>query len=344
MSIDEILRIERMPRFQVRKRWKLALIGVGGIAQSAHLPAYRKGQLMGLPIEIIAAADVDERRREQAKQIWGIPAVYADFREMLAKERPEVVDITLHWLRNADDKLAAVQSAAEHRCHILLQKPMAATWEQCVAMVEAAKQFGILLQVNQNARFAPTFFAVRKLVEFGTIGKPFALLLRSDFPNRYPEMVHDFCVHTFDLMRWLMGSTPKLVGATAQRDENFRWFVTFVAQYPDGAVATAVDTTCAPFATGWQCEVHGTEGSLFGTERYDDAVTMRPPIVRWISKGGVELVMRGSYRYVPDAFLWVLCDLLEAAEQGREPTCSGDDNLQTMKLLFDAKAMLGLAS
>jgi Predicted dehydrogenases and related proteins len=135
----------------------LALIGVGGIAQSAHLPAYRKGQQIGLPIEVVAAADVDEGQRERARRLWGIPAVYADFREMLERECPDVVDITLHWERHADAKLAAVQTAAEYGCHILLQKPMAATWEQCVAMVEAAKRSGVLLAVNQNARFAPTF-------------------------------------------------------------------------------------------------------------------------------------------------------------------------------------------
>jgi predicted dehydrogenase len=343
VTADEILQISRVPRFSLRRRWRLALIGVGGIAQSAHLPAYRKGQQIGLPIEVVAAADVDERQRERARRLWGIPAVYADFREMLERERPDVVDITLHWERHADAKLAAVQTAAEYGCHILLQKPMAATWEQCVAMVEAAKKAGVLLAVNQNARFAPTFFAARRLVEAGAIGKPFALLLRSDFPNRYPAMVHDFCVHTMDLLRWLMGETPKIEAAMAQHDDRFRWCVTFLARYPSDAVATAIDTTCTPFATGWRFELHGTEGSLIGTERYDDAVTMEPSKLQWISEQG-EVILRGTYRYVPDAFLWALCDLLEAAEQERTPLCSGDDNLQTMKLLFDAEKLLADAT
>ncbi|MFA0732319.1 MAG: hypothetical protein LKKZDAJK_002103 [Candidatus Fervidibacter sp.] len=339
MTVTEVLQVGRTPHFVLRRRWRLALIGVGSIAQSAHLPAYRKGQQMGLPIEVIAAADVEERRREQARRLWGIPAVYADFREMLEKERPDVVDITLHWERHADAKLAAVQAAAEQGCHILLQKPMAATLEQCIAMVEAAKGAGVLLAVNQNARFAPTFFAARRLTEAGAIGKPFALLLRSDFPNRYATMVHDFCVHTMDLLRWLMGETPTIEAAMAQHDERFRWCVTFLARYPSGAVATAIDTTCTPYAKGWRCELHGTEGSLIGTERYDDAVTMEPPKLHWVSERG-EIVLRGAYRYVPDAFLWALGDLLEAAEQGRNPLCSGEDNLQTMRLLFEAERIL----
>jgi hypothetical protein len=43
---------------------------------------------------------------------------------------------------------------------------------------------------------------------------------------------------------------------------------------------------------------------------------------------------------VPDAFLWALGDLLEAAEQGRKPLCSGEDNLQTMRLLFEGERLL----
>lgn len=344
MNVDEILKVERRPHFQLQRRWRIALIGVGGIAQSAHLPAYRKGQLLGLPIEIVAAADIDERRREQAHRFWGIPATYADFREMLEKERIDVVDITLHWQRHAEEKQAAVEAAAEHGCHILLQKPMAATWEQCVAMAEAAKGAGVLLAVNQNARFAPTFFAVRRLIEAGAIGKPFAVLLRSDFPNRYAEMVHDFCVHTMDLLRWFLGATPTLVSAIAQHDERYRWCITFLLRFPNGAVATAIDTSSIPFATGWRCEVHGFEGSLLGVERYDDALTMKPPTVRWVGIDGAEVVLRGSYSYVPDAFLWSLCDLLEAAEQGRQPLCSAEDNLQTMHLLFEAERVLGLTS
>jgi hypothetical protein len=88
--------------------------------------------------------------------------------------------------------------------------------------------------------------------------------------------------------------------------------------------------------------VYGTEANLLGVERYDDAVTMEPPTVRWVGVDGTEVVLRGTYRYVPDAFLWALCDLLEAAEQGRQPLCNADDNLQTMRLLFDAERSLGL--
>lgn len=342
MTVEEILKVDRRPSFKLQRRWRIAIIGVGGIAQSAHLPAYRKGQMLGLPIEIVAAADIDERRRERARRLWGISAIYADFREMLDKERIDVVDITLHWQRHAEEKQAAVEAAAERGCHILLQKPMAATWEQCVAMAEAAKRAGVLLAVNQNARFAPTFFAVRKLIDAGAVGKPFAVLLRSDFPNRYEAMVHDFCVHTMDLLRWFLGATPTLVAATARHDERYRWCVTFLLRFPNGVVATAIDITSTPFATGWRCEIHGSEGSLLGVERYDDAVTMEPSTVRWVGVDGAEVVLRGTYPYVPDAFLWALCDLLEAAEQGRQPLCNADDNLQTMHLLFEAERMLGL--
>jgi hypothetical protein len=66
---------------------------------------------------------------------------------------------------------------------------------------------------------------------------------------------------------------------------------------------------------------------------------MEPSKLQWVSERG-EVVLRGTYRYVPDAFLWALGDLLEAAEQGRKPLCSGEDNLQTMRLLFEGERLL----
>ncbi|MBI3974300.1 MAG: Gfo/Idh/MocA family oxidoreductase [Chloroflexi bacterium] len=96
------------PRWPNPKRWKDmrdGLIGPGNIAQSAHLPAYQK-----LGLKVVAAADVNPAILERMRRRWGIEALSTDYHAMLAKERLDVVDITVHE-RWSDMKLDAVRAA-----------------------------------------------------------------------------------------------------------------------------------------------------------------------------------------------------------------------------------------
>ena len=86
--------------------------------------------------------------------------VYADYREMLDKERIDVVDLNLRWDRGMSPaRVEAVREVAGRGIHVQIAKPLAATYAQCVAIVEAARRGGVKLAVNQNSRYAPAFFA-----------------------------------------------------------------------------------------------------------------------------------------------------------------------------------------
>src|SRR5579875_507587 len=174
------------PTWKLERDWRIGMIGVGNIAQRAHLPGYR---MLGL--QIVAAADVSERALAAAKHNWDIPAVYTDFREMFANEKLDAVDITVHE-RWSDIKLAAVQAAAAAGVHVLIQKPLAMSYETCVAMVEATRQAGVLMAVNQNARWAPAFHAAKVLLEAGCIGTPRVVNITARRPPRSGDVLLNF--------------------------------------------------------------------------------------------------------------------------------------------------------
>ncbi|MCL2330177.1 MAG: Gfo/Idh/MocA family oxidoreductase, partial [Phycisphaerae bacterium] len=71
--------------------------------------------------QIVAVADEDEAGRAKAAEQLGITKTYADYREMLAKEKPQIVTIAVSW---PDCHLEMAKACAEAGCHVLLEKPM----------------------------------------------------------------------------------------------------------------------------------------------------------------------------------------------------------------------------
>src|SRR5512138_275904 len=129
-SLAGLAELNLIPQWTGKSDYRLAIIGVGIAANDFELPAYRKAGF-----NLVAAASPSAGSREKARRVWGIEHTYADYREMLERERPEIVSITIHD-RWAAEKLRAVQAAAEYGAHALVQKPFGPTLGDCLAMVE----------------------------------------------------------------------------------------------------------------------------------------------------------------------------------------------------------------
>src|SRR4051794_29688699 len=87
--------------------------------------------------EIIAVSDADPTGLAAAAKRLGVTKLYADYREMLAKEKPDVVSIGPRWIT---DRVPMVTAAAEAGCHIYLEKPLAATLHDADAMLAACQR------------------------------------------------------------------------------------------------------------------------------------------------------------------------------------------------------------
>ena len=65
------------------KKWKVGLIGAGNIARSAHMPVYQKHTDL---VEVVAVADINLERAQEAAKLFGIPHAYSSVEELLANE------------------------------------------------------------------------------------------------------------------------------------------------------------------------------------------------------------------------------------------------------------------
>ena len=142
---------------------KIALIGTGFVATQKHLPAWRR---LRSTAEIVALCDTDLRRGEEVAHRFGITKVYEDVETALEQEQPDVVDICTPPRTHAPLAIQAVKAGA----HILIEKPMAVTTEECDLIIQAAEETDRKVCVVHSDLFYPSFLKARELVHQGAIG------------------------------------------------------------------------------------------------------------------------------------------------------------------------------
>lgn len=140
---------------------RIAVIGLGKVAK-VHLDAYR----MVDGISVVAGADPDAAQRAWAQMDCGLTA-YADYREMIERERPDLVCV----LAPARFHREAAVFAAERRCHVLCEKPLALTMADALAMKAAAQRHGVKFFYGASYRYLPAVQRARELIRDGAIGR-----------------------------------------------------------------------------------------------------------------------------------------------------------------------------
>ncbi len=192
------------------KRWKIGIIGAGGISEQ-HLEA-----ISSEPRAIaVAVADPSMEHAQLRAARHGIPAVYADYQEMLEQEEMDAVIVCVPNSLHAPVTLDALAAGK----HVLCEKPMASSVEQAEAMAEMAKRTGQVLMIAQNNRFRGQSLMMKQLVEQGTFGRIYhakaGWVRRHGIPgwgswftqNEFSGggALIDIGVHVLDLALWVLG-------------------------------------------------------------------------------------------------------------------------------------------
>ena len=140
---------------------KVGIIGAGGIAQ-AHLRS-----LSGVgEIEVVAVADIIKDRAEKTAEKWAIPLAVEDYHDILEMDEVEAVNITTYNQAHCAPTVDALYAGK----HVLVEKPMAATLEDAVAMTKAAHKTGKILMVALKTRYSPHMQAAKAIVHSGALG------------------------------------------------------------------------------------------------------------------------------------------------------------------------------
>ena len=152
---------------EVTKKYRTALIGSGWWGMNILREAAASGR-----IKTVALCDVHEEKLtngfEDVKSDSGDePKKYKDYRELLEKEKPEIVIIGTpdHW--HALQAIASCKVGS----HVYLEKPTGHTVNESRAIVKAAKDAGVVVQVGLHRRIGPHHVEAMNFLKSGAVGK-----------------------------------------------------------------------------------------------------------------------------------------------------------------------------
>jgi len=187
------------------KTLNVGVIGLGAIGQKHcdSLAKIRQANLMAL-------ADVNATVLNKTAEKLGAKP-YTDYKQMLADPDLEAVVVATPDDLHRDVSIQAAQAGK----HILVEKPIATTEEDALAMMAAAEKAGVKLMVGFTLRFVPHYQQARQAVETGKLGQMVSIFARRLNLITQAERIGGRCgvlhflgIHDFDMMRWVVGSEP----------------------------------------------------------------------------------------------------------------------------------------
>ena len=253
------------------KRVGYAVIGLGSIAEVAVLPAFRKSKKS----KLVALVSHSKDRAAELAAKFGVKDYYTydDYDRCLSHPEVEAVFIASVNGAHAEQTIRAASAGR----HVLCEKPMANTAEECRQMVEACSRNRVRLMIAYRKYFEPSSRALKKLVASGRLGR-----LRHIF-STYTEIVDpnkarhwqlnrklagggslmDLGIYCVNTMRWLAGTAPLNATAFAWTDNPGRFrqvedSIAFRLTHPEGLVCQGSSSYSAVAASFVQ--VHGETG------------------------------------------------------------------------------------
>ena len=144
-----------------REEIRVGIIGTGRVGQS-RLKTY--AALDG--VRVLACADVNEAQARHIAEAHGIPHAFGNFRDLLARDDVDAVDVCLHNNFHMPVTLAALATGK----HVHCEKPMAGSYRDAEAMLAAARRHGRLLHVELSSLYTDETLAARELLAQGEVG------------------------------------------------------------------------------------------------------------------------------------------------------------------------------
>jgi predicted dehydrogenase len=316
----------------------IGLIGCGNISEW-HLRAYKAAGF-----NVVALCDViADRAEHRRKEFFPAAQTYTDYRQLLARDDIEVVDIATH----PQDREYLIPAALNAHKHTLSQKPFVLNLDKGRKFADLAEKNGVKLAINQNGRWSPYFSYMRQVVNEGLIGEVFAVhcqchwshewIKKTHFDRVHHIVLYDFAIHWFDMVACLMGDRPaRRVSASLQYAAGQKSTPPLLGQAIvefEGGQASLIFDAATHFGVEESNFVVGTKGSL-KSEGWPCAAkevkisTARGTAVADVSQGN----------WFPTGFQGSMGELLCAIEQKREPTNNPRNNLRGLALCFAAVA------
>src|SRR5262245_7994924 len=317
--------------------------------------------------ELRAIAVPSDTSRAAAKMAHPDATIYADYRDLLARDDIDAVSVVVPNRWHYEVGRAVLQSER----HLLLEKPMALSLAHCDELIALAARHELVLAVGHELRVSSLWGGVKQLLDQGAIGTPRAALVElSRFPyrqgsggwrydrERVGSWILEEPIHFFDLARWYMSQSgnPTTIysraNAAARRDKlaqpapahqsddvspDLHSHFTATLGFADGAYAVIVQTLSA-FGHHQTVKVSGSAGTIWAQWNAPDARDPRPTFSLRYGLG--EAIQEMTFERLTGELLELADEVaafVHSIQTGQPPPCTGDDGRWSALLCLAAE-------
>ena len=287
--------------------------------------------------------DVRAERLSQVPTRYPGAKVSADYRELLKDPAVDAVVVATPVSTHFDLAMAALRAGK----HVLVEKPMTATSEQSLALIDEAEKRGLVLMVDHTFVYTNAVRKIRELTQGGDIGEIYyydSVRINLGLFQHDVNVLWDLAVHDLSIMDYVLGQTPLSVSATGLSHVNGEpENIAYMTMFFDGKLIAHVHVN-------WLAPVKVRRTLLGGSRRmivfddleasekikvYDRGISVNP------SPENVYQMLIG-YRagdmWAPqlplgEALQAEARHFIECIEQRRTPTTDGQAGLRVVRLL-----------
>ncbi|MFW9943836.1 MAG: Gfo/Idh/MocA family protein [Candidatus Sifarchaeia archaeon] len=263
---------------------KFGVVGCGSAAFFHVLPFKGKADAK---LRFTAAHDIDEKSVIRFSKRYKLTP-YHSLEELLESDIDAVLLAVPHHLH-----ASLTKAAAEAGKHVLCEKPMAITLEECDEMIAACRKNGVKLMIAENHRFLPAHRLIKETIERGLIGDVFlgrayegAFCPSQQFldPNLWNftldkaggGVVADQGCHKFATLNWFLGEVDsaqcwlgKAVNSPPNKGEDN---AIILLRYKSGAMITVDVSSVTVHPLTNRLELHGTKGTILEDHSWEKPV------------------------------------------------------------------------
>jgi len=339
---------------------RFGIIGAGGLARTAHMPALKKIK----QAELAALCDIDKKRVDKLAKDWQVGEVYYDYRDLLKSRN---IDAVLVTSPNAYHKEHSVAAAIAGK-HVFCEKPIAINLEDADKIVNSCRENKVKLQIGFSERFWNQVKIAKDLIDSESIGpvKSFASIftvseedvdeIDTDFRDNLNlcggGCIIDATSHQIDMAYHLVGGIDRVcalvkhsVGGFCSKFEDNGMIL---CDFKSGATGSFLTNRFSPFMH--RTFLYGTKGTIFiGTHTFFKAA----PLSVYIKEGKdkiPEVLEKYFYPVLPtekpveswvsitpprdDMYINQLDSFCSSIIDDTRPAVTGEDGTQSLKVVL----------
>lgn len=327
---------------------KYALIGCGRISPN-HIEAAKNNNL-----EIVAICDIVAEAMAEKFSKFNLPdsvKQYIDYKELLEKEKPDLVAIATESGKHANIALDCINAG----CNIIIEKPIALSIEDADRIIDFAKQKGVLVCANHQNRFNKSIQYIRKAIDTGRFGKLFhgtahirwnrgrdyytQALWRGTWEQDGGALMNQ-CIHNIDLLRWMMGKeidevfayTDNLKHPFIETEDFGAALVKFkngsygIIEGTTNVYPKNLEETLYIFGENATVKAGGKSVNIIEEWNFADKIDDPAYVKSTYCENPPNIY---GYGHTP-----LYTDMIEAIKTGRQPYVTGEDGKQALELVL----------